>query len=149
MINGNEAILKWNDEPIACLTGNSLSEVVQFLSTSKKTINGAQSIKPTSYSYSINFEAVMVYGIGMSWHELSLLARNMRLGSWEIEGVDDSGFGYLSNLEITANSGEIITFTGTILGNGGIVSSDIIWNVWAQSPEYNVDEGGRYVAVAP
>lgn len=146
-MNGNDAILYWNDEPIACLTSNSLSEILSFLSTSKKTINGAQTFKPVANSYTINFEAVMAVGVSMSWRDLSLLARNMQQGSWDI--LEDAGYGYISNLEIVANSGELITFTGTIIGNGVIVSSPITWNVWAQSPDYNVDEGGRYVIVAP
>lgn len=147
MINGNEAILYWNDEPIACLTSNSLAEVLSFIATSKKTINGAQTFKPVANSYSINFEAVMVSDMAMSWEELSQLTRAMRLGSWDL--LEDAGYGYLSNLEMTANSGELIIFTGTILGQGVIYSSPITWNVWAQSPSYNVDEGGRYVIVAP
>ena len=146
MISGDDAILYWNDEPIACLTSNSLSEVLTFLATSKRTINGAQSFKPVANSYQINFEAVMASDMGMSWDELSALTRGMRLGTWDI--MDDAGYGYLSNLEMTANSGENIIFTGTIIGNGVIVSAPITWNVWAQSPSFNVDEGGRYVLVS-
>jgi len=149
MMNGNEAILYWNDEPISCLTSNSLSEVLSFLATSKKTINGAQTFKPVANSYSINFEAVMAVGVGMSWDEIVILFRNMRQGMWDISGIDDAGYGYLSNLEMTANSGEIITFTGTIIGCGIIRSSPITYNVWAQSPSFNVSEAGRYVLVAP
>lgn len=145
MINGNEAILYWNEEPVACLTSNSLSEVLTFLATSKKTSRGAQSFKPVANSYSINFEAVM--SSGMSWERLVQDARYMRIGMWDL--LEDAGYGYLSNIEITANSGELIIFTGTIIGNGQIQSSPITWNVWAQSPSYNVDEGGRYVLVEP
>lgn len=147
MINGNDAVLYWNDEPIACLTSNSLSEILSFLATSKKTVNGAQTFKPVANSYTINFEAVMTQDSSMSWRELSLLSRNMRVGTWDI--MEDAGYGYLSNLELVASSGENIIFTGTIIGNGVIVSSPITWNVWAQSPDFNVDEGGRYVIVAP
>lgn len=152
MMNGNDAILLWNDEPIACLTSNSLSEVLTFLATSKKTINGAQTFKPVANSYQINFEAVMAVGVGMSWEELAQLFREMRAGTWEVDlGVlgGDTGYGYLANLELTANSGENIIFTGTILGQGAIASTPVIWNVWAQSPSFNVDEGGRYVLVSP
>lgn len=146
MINGNEAILYWNDEPIACLTSNTLAEALSFLGTSARTQKGALSFLPVANSYAINFEAVMASDMGMSWEELSLLCRNMELGKWDI--MDDAGFGYLSNLELIANSGENIIFTGTILGNGIIQSSPITWNVWAQSPDFNVDEGGRYVLVS-
>ena len=146
MINGNEAILYWNGEPIACLTSNSLAENLSFLGTSGRTPIGALSFIPVANSYAINFEAVMNQGSAMSWYELSLLARSMELGQWDI--MEDAGFGYLSNLDMTANSGELITFTGTILGNGVIQSSPITWNVWAQSPSFNVDEGGRYVLIS-
>lgn len=147
MINGNEAILYWNDEPIACLTSNSLAEVLSFIATSKKTINGAQTFKPVANSYSINFEAVMVSDMAMSWEELSQLTRAMRLGSWDL--LEDAGYGYLSNLEMTANSGELITFTGTITGYGVIRDSPLTYNAWFQAPDAPVDEGGNYVLVAP
>jgi hypothetical protein len=145
MINGNEAILYWNGEPIACLTSNTLSEALSFLSTSDRTPKGALSFLPVANSYAINFEAVMASDSAMSWDELTLLARKMELGQWDI--MEDAGFGYLSNLDLVANSGENIIFTGTILGNGVIQSSPITWNIWAQSPSFNVDEGGRYVLV--
>ena len=149
MINGNECVLYWNDEPIACLTSNSLAEVLTFLGTSKKTINGAQTFKPVANSYQINFEAVMVSDMGMSWQELSALAKSMELGEWELTGVEDAGFGWISNLDMTANSGELITFTGTIIGYGVIASAPITYNVWFQDVNTPVDEGGNYVLVAP
>lgn len=152
MINGNECILLWNDEPIACLTSNSLSEVLSFLATSKKTINGAQTVKPVANFYSLNFEAVMTSDGPMSWADLSRLARAMRLGTW---GFDlggsmsgDAGFGFLSNLEMTASSGELIIFTGTIIGYGEITTYPLTLNVWYQDVDTPVDEGGNYVLVA-
>lgn len=150
MINGNECILKWNGEPIACLTSNSISEILSFLGTSKKTINGAQTIKPVANSYTLNFEAVMVNDV-MSWAELSLLARAMRLGIWEFDLGDmagDAGYGFLSNLEMTASSGEFITFTGTIIGYGEITTAPLTLNVWYQDVDTPVDEGGKYVLVS-
>lgn len=144
-MNGNEAILYWNNEPIACLTSNGISEVLSFLTTSKKTARGAQTFKPVANSYSINFEAVMINGMAMSWQDLSLLCRNMRVGTWEI--MDDAGRGYLSNLELTANTGENIIFTGTIVGIGVIINADTVYHVWAQAPGIYVDNATKYVFV--
>ena len=82
MTNGNDCVLSWNGEVVACLTSNSLSEVLSFLQTSKKTINGAQTSIPVANSYQINFEAVMVSDLGMSWNDLSL-----RLLRWQKYGL--------------------------------------------------------------
>lgn len=152
MINGNECILSWNGEVIACLTSNSISEVLTFLATSKKTINGSQTFAPVANSYAINFEAVMTSDSVMSWAELSALAKSMRLGTWEFDlgGAipGDAGFGFLSNLEMTAISGDLITFTGTIIGYGIIRTAPLTLHVWYQDVDTPVDEGGNYVLVA-
>ena len=148
MMNGNDCILYWNDEPIACLTGNSLAEVLTFLNTCKRTRLGALKSIPMANSYQINFEAVMVSDLGMSWEDLSQLVRSMEVGTWEMTGTNDSGFGFLSNLEMVSNSGEIITFTGTIQGIGEIIPLDLDQYVWYQDVDTYVDEGGKYVFVA-
>ena len=145
MINGNDCILLWNGEPIACLTSNSLSENVSFLNTSGRTASGALAVIPVANSYVIDFSAVFVSELNMSWADLSLLARSMQLGEWEMTGINDSGFGYLSNLEIIADSGGIITFSGQIIGYGVIVPPDTVYSVWYQDVDTYVDNGGKYV----
>ena len=145
MINGNDCILLWNGEPIACLTSNSLSENVSFLNTSGRTASGALAVIPVANSYVIDFSAVFVSDLNMSWDDLSLLARSMQLGEWEMTGINDSGFGYLSNLEIIADSGGIITFSGQIIGYGVIVPPDTVYSVWYQDVDTYVDNGGKYV----
>ncbi len=146
-MNGNEAILYWNDEPIACLTSNSMSEVLSFLTTCKTTQAGALKFIPVANSYTINFEAVMITDDLMSWDSLSTLTRGMELGSWELSGIQDSGFGHLSNLEMVASSDGIITFTGAILGYGEIVPTDRIFNVWYQDVDTYVNNVMKYVFV--
>lgn len=145
MINGNDCILLWNGEPIACLTSNSLSENVSFINTSGRTASGALSVIPVANSYVIDFSAVFVSDLNMSWADLSLLARSMQLGEWEMTGINDSGFGYLSNLEIISDSGGIITFSGQIIGYGVIVPPDTVYSVWHQDVDTYVDNGGKYV----
>lgn len=147
-MNGSLDILKWNDEPIACLTSNGIAETMSFLNTSKRTQLGALSVLPVAHSYQISFEAVMVSDMGMSWDELALLMRYQQIGSWEMTGVNQSGLGYLSNLELIANTGENITFTGVILGQGEIIPADLIQQVWYQDIDTYVDEGTKYVLVS-
>ena len=147
MMNGNDCVLYWNDEPIACLTSNGLSEAVSFINTAKRTQSGALKVLPVSNSYQITFEAVMVSDLGMTWNDLALLARDQVIGSWELTGVNDSGFGFLSNLEMSANSGGIITFTGAITGFGEIIPLDQDQYVWYQNIDTYVDNAGNYVFV--
>lgn len=113
-MNGNEAILYWNSEPIACLTNNSINENLSFIATCKTSRKGALDFIPQTYSFELNFEAVMSKDSLMSWDTLSNITRSMQIGNWQITGLGQSGVGYLSNLEMTSNSGENITFTGTL-----------------------------------
>lgn len=145
MINGNDCILKWNGEPIACLTSNNLSETLAFINTSGRTAKGALSVIPVANSYVISFEAVFVSDLSMSWADLSLATRAMVLGDWEMTGVDLIGYGYLSGLDVISDSGGIITFTGQIIGYGLIVPSNTVYSVWYQDVDTYVDNGGKYV----
>lgn len=144
-IEGNDCILKWNGEPIACLTSNSLSENLSFLNTSGRTASGALSVIPVANSYIMSFDGIFVSDANMSWTDLSLLARAMQLGEWELTGLDLMSFGYLSGLDVVADSGGIITFTGQIIGYGVIVPSDTVYSVWYQDVDVYVDNGGKYV----
>ena len=148
MINGNDSILYWDGEPIACLTSNSIAETLSFINTCKRSRLGALSPIPVSNSYSLNFEAVLVTDLAMSWNELSLLMRNQEVGSWAMTGSNDTGFGFLSNLEITATTGEIIKFTGTIVGQGEILPLDFDQNVWYQNNDVYVDVADKYVLLS-
>ena len=145
MTNGNDCILKWDGEPIACLTSNNLSENLSFINTSGRTAKGALTVIPVANSYTINFDAVFVSDLSMSWEDLSLVVRSMQLGDWEMTGVDLMGFGYLSGLDVIADAGGIITFTGQIIGYGLIVPSDTVYNVWYQDIDTFVDNGGKFV----
>ena len=145
-MNGNEAILYWNNQPIACLTSNSISEALSFITTCKTTRIGALSFIPQANSYTISFEGVFSPTDAMSWDTLATICRNMQKGNWTISGVQDEGFGYLENLEITATSGENILFSGSILGVGEITRGGVQY-VWYQNVDTYVDNSGNYVFV--
>lgn len=145
-MNGNEAILYWNNQPIACLTSNSISEALSFITTCKTTRIGALSFIPQANSYTISFEGVFTPTDTMSWDTLATICRNMQKGNWTISGVQDEGFGYLENLEITSTSGENILFSGSILGVGEITRGGVQY-VWYQNVDTYVDNSGNYVFV--
>lgn len=145
-MNGNDAILYWNAEPIACLTSNSLAEALSFITTCKTTRVGALTFIPQANSYTISFEGVFSPTDTMSWDTLSTICRNMQKGNWSISGIEDEGFGYLENLEITASAGENILFSGSILGVGEILRGQTQY-VWYQNVDTYVNNSGNYVFV--
>jgi hypothetical protein len=148
MMNGDLDVLYWNDEPIACLTSNSISEQVSFINTCKRTRLGALASIPLANSYSLSFEGVLVEGMGMSWDELALLLRSQEVGVWKLDGVIETGKGFLSSLDMTASVGGFITFSGSIQGIGEIVSGELDFDVWFQNVEKYVDTGNdQYVLV--
>lgn len=146
-MNGNEAILFWNEMPIACLTSNSMSEVASFLTTCKTTQAGALKFIPQAHSYTLNFEGVFIQTADYSWENLSTEIRKMVKGGWFISGLNESGFGYLESLEMTAAAGDIITFSGNIVGVGEIISGEVAQYVWFQNVDCYVNNAGNYVFV--
>lgn len=147
-------VLSINEKPIGCLTNNSLSETIQFINTCKTTAKGAIKSLGTLHAYSIPFEAVYVNGIAlMTYQELKIIARDRERIEWDMSGdeggISEAGQGFIENLDIVGSSEDFIKFTGTITGYGGIASSPLTFNVWAQDPNSYVDEGGNYVLVRP
>jgi hypothetical protein len=129
-------------KPIACLTSNGLSETWDFAETVTKCDPGVTRRRPTTYSYEIPFEGVFTDTSGAggdtakaSWDTIKNLARAKTLTEYQIalltpggsENPDFAaqyGTAYFSTLEITATEGELITFSGTLLGDGDITETD-------------------------
>jgi hypothetical protein len=143
MMNGDLDVLYWNDEPIACLTSNSISEQLSFINTCKRTRLGATASIPLANSYSLSFEGVLAVGMGMSWDELAILHRSQEKGTWRLSGVLEIGEGFLSSLDMTASVGGFITFTGSIQGIGEIISGEHDFTVWFQNADTYVDSGNN------
>lgn len=138
-ILGNASILSiWDGtsayEPIVCLTQHNLSESVEEISSRTKCdLNGAMQKKAGAYSYEIGFEGnYSKPEAGKSgWVELKAYLRSLGNFDWKITTTyaDASteieyGNGFFSNLELTANLDEDITFSGSLIGNGLITAVD-------------------------
>lgn len=135
-INGDLAILSIRRDgdmvPVACLTSNGLAEALTFNEVQTKCDPGVIITTPNSYSYNIPLEGVLTDTTSAggdtalaSWDYLRTLMRAKALVEWQIEigsptFIQDGGFGYFENLEMTAPAGDNITFTGSIKGTGEI-----------------------------
>lgn len=135
-INGDLAILSIRRAgvmtPVACLTSNGLAEALTFNEVQTKCDPGVIISTPNSYSYNIPLEGVMTDTTSAggdtalaSWDYLRTLMRAKTLVEWQITigdptFIQDGGFGYFENLEMTAPAGDNITFTGSIKGTGDI-----------------------------
>lgn len=128
MIDGSERILylrvngAW--QPIACLTGNSISETVDTIGTTTRQNTGWSTFKPTKQSYTISFSANQDISVAsrVTYNTLKSLKRGMNLIEWKLEaissGLVDIGYGYIIDLEETADVGRPMTMSGTIRGYG-------------------------------
>ncbi len=131
--NGEDRILYikqfGNWLPVACLTGNSLSESAEMLPTTTRDNNGWNTSRPTNQSYNIAFDGLQVnttvaggsFGVA-SYDKLKLIKRSKTLIDWKIQGsifpVVDYGKGYITDISEAANVGEFLTFSGSIIGYG-------------------------------
>ena len=129
-------------KPVACLTSNGISESWDFAETVTKCDPGVTRRKPTTYSYEIPFEGVFTDTSGAggdnakaSWDRISIIARAKTLTEFQVallktDGTEEPnfsaqyGYAYFSALEITGAEGDFITFTGTLLGDGDITTTD-------------------------
>lgn len=119
--------------PIACLTSNGTSETVTFNEVQTKCDPGVVISTPNAYSYSKSLDGLLTNTLSVggdsalaSWDYLSGLMRNKTLIYWkEAIGspafINEYGEGYIDSLEMTAASGDNITFTGSIKGTGDIL----------------------------
>ena len=135
---GLEVIEFWNgtdayELPI-CLSSHSLSESVEEISgRTRCDLNGATQKRAGGYSYEISFEGLYVKSETnkMGWVELKNKLRALGNVDWRItttywdETTDiEYGNGFLSNLEKNAVIDENISFSGSLMGNGLITSTD-------------------------
>lgn len=138
-ILGNAEILfVWDGssayEPVACLTSNGLSESVSEVSSVTKCNPQETKRKAGTHSYEISFEGeyIKTESGKASWVELKTKLRALANVTWKIETTyaDDTtdieyGDAFFSDLEKTSPAGdENITFSGSLMGSGAIVSVD-------------------------
>jgi len=115
--------------PVACLTGNSISENSEMLPTTTRDNNGWATSRPTMQSYTISFDGLQVnttvaggtFTVA-SYDKLKQLKRDKILLDWKIQGsifpVVDYGKAYINDLSEASNVGEYLTFSGSMVGYG-------------------------------
>lgn len=139
-------------EPLACLTSVSMAETMSMLESTTKCDNGKRRILPDTYSANHSFEGELIdtttvggNSAKTSWDSLRTRFRNGEELTWKLHTVTwntdpnnpvatDDGFireygkGYISDLELTGDVGEFITFSGTLEINGAITGTSPIPN---------------------
>jgi len=115
--------------PIGCLTANSLSESAEMLQTTTRDNNGWETSRPTMQSYSISFEGIQInttvaggFFTIASYDKLKMLKRNKTLLDWKIQGEKfptvDYGKCYINEISESATVGELLSFSGSLIGYG-------------------------------
>jgi hypothetical protein len=138
-VNGDDSILSIKRGevyvPIACLTSNGTSETVTFNEVQTKCDPGVIVSTPKDYSYTKSLDGILTDTTSAggdtaqaSWDFLTTLLRTKALVYWKEEVgnpkfLTEMGEGYIESLEMTAASGENITFSGSIKGTGDITRS--------------------------
>lgn len=139
-------------EPLACLTSNSMAETMSMLESTTKCDNGRRKILPDTYSANHSFEGELIdtttvggNSAKLSWDSIKDKFRKGEEIAWKLHTITwnnstvnpvatDDGFireygkGYLSDLELTGDLGEFITFSGTLEINGAISQASTIPN---------------------
>ena len=120
-------------EPIGCLTTNSFSESMEVNEIETKCDPGNIVRTPGSTSYELTGEGRYIdeaVDTGrQSYHKLKGYLRAKTLIEWrQATGIgtptEEFGFGYITSVEMTAESGQEVTFTYTISGSGAITTTD-------------------------
>lgn len=137
-ISGDDVLFSiWNGsdayEPIACVTSSSISESVAVDEVQTKCDPGNIVKTAGVYSYEISGDGIYideaVDTAKQSHDALKTLLRAKTLITWKMSTgltspTDEYGFGYITSLDLTGDSGTNATFTFTIGGSGAITSTD-------------------------
>lgn len=115
--------------PIGCLTSNSFSETAEMIDTTTRDNNGWSTSKPTMQSYNVSFEGIEInttmnggtFTVA-SYDRLKLLKRSKTLLDWKTQGtkypIVDYGKAYINEISDTSVVGELISFSGSMVGFG-------------------------------
>ena len=135
------------DCPIACLTDNSFSESVEMLDTTTVDNGGWTTSRPLNQSYSMTFSGIQIVTdettpTRYSLDTLRVLKRNRTRISWKIkvDGVfEQTGEGYIIDLDDNGTVGEMLSFSGTIEGYGEPTI------VYVTDTVYQYEDGTTYI----
>lgn len=131
--------------PICCLIDNPLDESTEEIETTARGSGGFRSYIPGVQDYRIQFSAFMIIDVGfLSYDGVKNLKRNREIFEWMLADADyniaDSGQGFFSSLNMTNQTGDVVTFSGTITPYVGGVSGI---SVWSQDGINGVQDGNN------
>ena len=131
MIDGTYSIfyVKWEGSflPVGCLTSESFEESSEMLDTTTRDNNGWKTSIPTSQSYNISIEGLLINtnfsggdATKISLDRLTVLKRNRIPIEWQSRDNNSIyvryGFGYITSLTKSTSTNEFINFTCNIKG---------------------------------
>lgn len=121
--------------PIGCLTSNPFSEDVDMLSTNTRNNEGWRTSLPTTQGFTIGFEGLQVRNDEkLSYLELKKLKRNRQRIEWQIGNLEetflDTGFGYITSIGETNGTGDVLSFSGEIVGYGIPTIIELDGDLW-------------------
>jgi hypothetical protein len=122
--------------PVACLNSNSFQESSEMMDTTTRDNLGWNTSRPMTQEYSITFTGVQINSTVVggnfdvaSFDKLKSFKRNRILLDWKIEGtvfpIVDYGKCYITSLEESSSSTELLTFSGTLTGFGKPLIADL------------------------
>lgn len=136
-IKGNAVVFSiWDTdayEPMACITSSSISESLEIDEVETKCDPGNIVKTPGSYSYEISADGIYIDEAvdtdKQSHGKLKALLRAKTKITWKMTTgittpVAEYGYGYITALDLTGESGSNATFSITISGTGAITSTD-------------------------
>lgn len=108
--------------PIGCLTSNNISESSETIVTTTRDNAGWATIRPVTQSFEIGFAGLNDPDNALSYEELKSYKRDRTRIEWRIDGgvgtEVDYGKGYITQIEETADAGDLVAFSGAIQGYG-------------------------------
>ncbi len=119
--------------PIGCLTSNGFDEAVQMLgTTTRDNEDGWVSAVPTQQGYRISFAGLVPldHTIDPLPYVDILRLREFKRDKLKIgwrmvsNGIEESGYGYITSIGDTAPAGDNVSFSGEILGTGKVIVTD-------------------------
>lgn len=121
--------------PVGCLTSNPMTEDVEMLPTNTRNNEGWRTSLPTTQGYSISFEGIQVRDdLKLSYLELKKLKRSKTRIEWQIGTVEetflDTGFGYITNIGESNGTGDVLSFSGEIIGYGIPTIIELNGDLW-------------------
>ena len=152
--------------PAACITTHDLSETIEFIPTT--TIENYQSGEtwetqvPGGQSYNLSFEGLQlvtlaepmgmatyaISGDKISYDALVGIKRRGELVQWRIDSNDSQqfGFGYIQQISEAAPSGDWLTYSCVIIGNGKLsFSSKISAYLFQGGQDYIFQNGETFI----